>query len=359
MQDLGEAEATVTITVTDVDEPPGPPAAPAVRAVFDDVHTISSNLDVAWSAPDNAGRPAIMNYDVRYRKEDAPDWTDGPQDVTETMLQLESLDGGAVYLVQVRASNDEGDGPYSQPGASSTNSADNDAPTFDLGGVTRTLEESLGDEVDVGGVAVGNPVTATERNTGDTLTYTLGGADASSFTIDETSGQIRTRAGVNYDFESKSSYSLTVTARDDSDALGRTTATVELTDVRPPAAPARPSVSTVSHTSVRVAWTLSAGAVSARVRYMKDGSAQWTEHPGNVSVGFLVVEGLASGSYGVQIQAVGPEGRSAWSQAGFGRTHTAGNSPPAFPNSIVPGGVRESTARYECRRTGDGHGRGG
>ena len=140
---------------------------------------------------------------------------------------------------------------------------------------------------------------------------------------------------MNYDFESKSSYSLTVTARDDSDAIGRTTATVELTDVRPPGAPAPPSVSSVSHTSVRVAWTLSAGAVSARVRYMKDGSAQWTEHPGDVSVGFLVVEGLASGSYGVQIQAVGPEGRSAWSQAGFGRTHTTGNSPPAFPNSIV------------------------
>ena len=161
-QFLGEAEATVTIDVTDVDEPPGRPAAPAVSAV----HVDNPNLDVAWSAPDNAGRPAIMNYDVRYRKEDAPGWTDGPQDVTETTKQIESLDAGAVYLVQVRASNDEGDGPYSEPGTSSTHSADNFAPTFDLGGVTRGLEESLGDEVDVGGVAIGNPVTATDKEHG-------------------------------------------------------------------------------------------------------------------------------------------------------------------------------------------------
>ena len=53
---------------------------------------------------------------------------------------------------------------------------------------------------------------ATDPENGDTLTYTLGGTDAASFDIVETSGQLQTKAALDY--ETKSSYTVTVTASD-------------------------------------------------------------------------------------------------------------------------------------------------
>ena len=47
------------------------------------------------------------------------------------------------------------------------------------------------------------PVTAADPDNGDTLTYTLEGADADSFGIDSASGQIQTKSGVTYDHESQ------------------------------------------------------------------------------------------------------------------------------------------------------------
>ena len=40
------------------------------------------------------------------------------------------------------------------------------------------------------GQPVGDPVTATDDDTGDILTYTLAGTDVDSFAIDVTNGQI-------------------------------------------------------------------------------------------------------------------------------------------------------------------------
>ena len=129
---------------------------------------------------------------------------------------------------------------------------------------------------------------------------------------------------MTYDYESKSSCSLTVTVRDGNGGVTSATVTVELIDVVP-ARPSAPTVVTVSQTSVRVVWTLPEGAVSAFVRYMKDGTVDWTEHPGNVSVAFLVLEGLDAGSvYHSQVLAIGPEGHSDWSEIGSGRTAASG-----------------------------------
>ena len=53
----------------------------------------------------------------------------------------------------------------------------------------------------------------------DVLTYTLDdGTDAASFDIDSGTGQIRVKAGPKFlDFETKPSYTVTVTAADPSD----------------------------------------------------------------------------------------------------------------------------------------------
>ena len=60
------------------------------------------------------------------------------------------------------------------------------------------------------GQAIGDPVTATDPE-GNTLTYSLGGTDADAFGIDEANGQLRTSAALDY--ETRSSYSVTVVAK--------------------------------------------------------------------------------------------------------------------------------------------------
>ena len=109
----GEATAsiTVSIAVTDEDEPPD---APVVQ-----VDTASPvSLEVTWLAPATSGRPAVSNYDLRYKLVGESTFTDGPQDVSGTSTTIGELIPASSYDVQVRATNAEGDGPWSasQPG---------------------------------------------------------------------------------------------------------------------------------------------------------------------------------------------------------------------------------------------------
>ena len=61
------------------------------------------------------------------------------------------------------------------------------------------------------GVNIGARVRASDPD-GDTLTYSLGGDDASSFDINAVNGQIMTKAAL--DREDEDTYSVTVTATD-------------------------------------------------------------------------------------------------------------------------------------------------
>ena len=68
------------------------------------------------------------------------------------------------------------------------------------------------------GENIGAPVTATDTDAGDNLTYSLGGADGASFGIVQTSGQLQTNAAL--DFDTKASYTVVVTATDPSGEEG-------------------------------------------------------------------------------------------------------------------------------------------
>ena len=71
---------------------------------------------------------------------------------------------------------------------------------------------------------------ATDTDTGDTLTYTMEGTDAASFNFNATTRQITTKAGVTYDFETKSSYEVTIKVSDETDS-DTVDVTITLTDV--------------------------------------------------------------------------------------------------------------------------------
>ena len=95
-----------------------------------------------------------------------------------------------------------------------TTAVANSAPFFNDGlRTTRSVAENT-----EAGEAIGDPVEATDH--GDTLTYVLGnvpdgGTDAASFDIDTGSGQLKTKAELDY--ETKTSYMVMVTVTDGRD----------------------------------------------------------------------------------------------------------------------------------------------
>ena len=87
----------------------------------------------------------------------------------------------------------------------------------------RTIAENT-----AAGTTVGAPFRATDPD-GDTLTYFLSGADATSFDINASSGQLRTRAALDY--ETTPSYSLMVTVADPSNETDSVAVTITVLDV--------------------------------------------------------------------------------------------------------------------------------
>ena len=99
----------------------------------------------------------------------------------------------------------------------------NVAPAFPSAAATRSIAENT-----AAGTNIGAPVVATDAN-GDTLTYSLEGTDASSFRINGSTGQLRTSAAL--DFETKSTYSVGVTATDLGGLSDTIDVTINVTDV--------------------------------------------------------------------------------------------------------------------------------
>ena len=117
------------------------------------------------------------------------------------------------YHLRATASYTDGHGPGKTAQAASTQAVQagaNRPPAFDSATATREVPENT-----EAGENIGDPVTATDPDA-DTLIYTLGGADVSSFDIGRSTGQITAGAGTVLDYEAKSSYTVTVTAADPS-----------------------------------------------------------------------------------------------------------------------------------------------
>ena len=117
---------------------------------------------------------------------------------------------------------------------------DNRAPVFRAGGIatgaeitsdTRSVAENTAAGMninDAAGDTEADPVTATDPND-DNLTYTLGGSDEASFGIVRSSGQLQTKAALDY--ETKMTYMVTVTATDPSGLSDSVDVTIKVTNV--------------------------------------------------------------------------------------------------------------------------------
>ncbi len=313
----GSATIAVTITLTDENEAPGRPDAPTVTA-----STLNS-LSLRWIAPTTSGS-AISDYDVQYRAA-GDSFTDWPHNGTGTTTTITGLTANTNYEVQVRARNAQGVSNWS-PSATGTTTA-NQSPVFSEGtSTTRSIAENTG-----AGQNIGNPVSATDGDR-DQLTYSLVGRDASAFTVQSNSGQLMTRSGETYDYETKDSYSITVRTQDNKGGSATIAVTIALTDENEaPARPAAPTV-TASSNSLSVRWTAPGNTGPAisdyEVQYRATGGS-FTDWPHRGPGLSTTITGLMSEtSYEVQVRATNDEGTSDWSPSGSGTTSSTGANNP-------------------------------
>ena len=309
---------TLTITVTDVNEPPGKPGTPTVTAAA----TTPTSLNVSWTAPTNTG-PAITAYNLQYRKNNEANWTNSDYAGTETRTTLTGLTPGTPYDVQVMAKNDEGDGPWSDSGRSTT--LTNAVPTFTSAATFSVAENAT---------AVGT-VVATDTDTTDTVTgYTItGGADSSKFAITN-AGVLTFTAAPNYETPGdlvstdpanaagNNEYILIVTATSGAAARVQSatqTLTITVTNVPAPGKPAAPTVTVASHTSLSATWTAPTNTGPAitdyDVQYRKGTIGTFTPWPHTGTTTTTTITGLTAGtSYQVQVRAMSLED-GPWSAA--------------------------------------------
>ena len=205
--------------------------------------------------------------------------------------------------------------------------ATNNAPVFAEETDTRTIDENT-----AAGESIGDPVTAADPDDGDTLTYTLGGDDAASFDIDASTGQLQTKADLDY--ETKQTYTVTVTATDPSDYSDDITVTIAVTDEdEPPSALAAPTVgaaSTSGHNRLSVSWQVPDDVgippiTGYDVEYRKkDAEEDWGSANVTVSATRATITRLTSATrYEVQVRGKNDEGEGEWSPPGTGGTGTA------------------------------------
>ena len=197
--------------------------------------------------------------------------------------------------------------------------------TFDPDTVTREVNENTGANQNVG-----SPVTATYTGT-CTLTYALGGTDAASFEIDSSTGQIKTKSGVTYDHEAKSTYTVTVTASDANCGADDATVTINVNDVNePPRVPLEVVAYAVPRTydQLFARWTPPENAgrpdiTGYDIQYgqlSQISGFSWRNGPQNVDGTSGIISGLQSLwrlLLTFEVRAKNDEGSSPWSERYF------------------------------------------
>ena len=197
----GTAAIDVTITVADVDEA-------GTVTLSTDQPPARAEITAALTDPDEGVSGAVWQW------ERSSDGNTGWAGIGTGSPSYTPVDGDVGYHLRATASYTDGHGPDKTAQAVSTQAVQagaNRPPEFDSATAAREVPENT----EAGG-NIGAPVTAADPDTGDTLTYTLGGADAGSFDIGRSTGQIKVGAGTTLDYKARASYTVSVTAADPS-----------------------------------------------------------------------------------------------------------------------------------------------
>ena len=217
-----DATIAVTITVTNVDEE---------GAVT--LSTQHPGVDTAVTATLEDPDGEISVSAITWKWEKSTDKTNWTVIGGETTNRYTPQSGDVGNHLQATATytdpNVAGSGETSVSAATDNKVRENAAPVFNPATATRSVAENTPP-----GRNIGDPVTATDSDTADSandeaLTYSLSGTDAASFSIVPETGQLQTKASLDY--ERKRSYSVVVTATDTPGATATITVTISVTDV--------------------------------------------------------------------------------------------------------------------------------
>ena len=205
---------TVSITVTDANDAPVFAAETATRDVAENTAS-GHNIGAAFTASDqDAGD--TLTYTLDETSATVFDIDSKGQMKTKASLDYETKSSYSVIL-----SLTDGKDASSNPDTAADDTVTvsitvtdaNDAPAFAAETAIREVAENT-----ASGQNIGDAFTATDQDAGDTLTYTLDEASATVFDIDSSSGQLKTKASLDY--ETKASFSVTISVRDSRDAEG-------------------------------------------------------------------------------------------------------------------------------------------
>ena len=193
----------------------------------------ATQVDLSWTAVDtrpwNPDAPAVTY--IVYRNSGST-----VSVVAENISGLQHTTTGVTDRYQVSAVVTGGEAVRSRWGA--VVAAPNQPPTFDEGNsAMRSVPENT-----PAGRAIGMPVVASDADN-DPRTYSLGGDNAADFSINTSTGQLRTKARVTYDYEAQATYRVTVSVHDgkaadhtsDTSIDTSIDVTITLTDVNDPA----------------------------------------------------------------------------------------------------------------------------
>ena len=231
----------VTIKVVDTEDDGSVSLSQRQPQVGTEIHATVSDPDGGvrikrweWARSD------VITPSIECRANSVAGWA-AIEGATKAAYTPESADVGgclratAFYTDNMGVTEEDAAGVLERPAQS--NRPANAAPRF----VDQDLN-SAGDQSDrtsrkvrentEAGESIGAPVSAHDED-GELLIYTLSGADAASFDISRTTGQLMTKASLN--FEARNSYTVVVTATDPSGAADSIQVTVNVIDVHDPA----------------------------------------------------------------------------------------------------------------------------
>ena len=178
--------------------------------------------------------PNITGATWQWAKTMTPEMMDSWMDITgATDAVYTVMDDDDEYHLRATAMYDDREGMGKMASEETMMVTMNPSPMFPSAADTREVAENT-----AAGMNIGAPVMATDADS-PTLVYTLGGLDAASFDIGPATGQLMTKAALDYEMPrgadmsdtNTNDYMVTVTATDPEGAYDMITVTIMVTDV--------------------------------------------------------------------------------------------------------------------------------
>ena len=330
------------------------------------VQSSAAFIELSWTRPSDNGSP-ITRYELE-RKEAGGSYalvTPGPR-VAVTTYRDSQVSAGTTYTYQLRAVNADGDAEWSNEATATARETPPPPPPPVIGGgggggppplgfvegtsATRSVPENT-----PVGENVGEPVDAA----GEDLEYTLTGDDASSFGIVGGTGQLQTKAVLDY--ETQAAHTVTVTATDSSDASATIDVTINVDNVEEPGTVSLASDRFTVGETIVATLTDPDGSITETTWLWERSldKISWTAIGGTTSSEYTPV--LEDAGHYLRVTASYSDGEGLGKAAnGISDEPVQGSSPPMFSEGTsATRSVEENTAASEdiggpVQATGDG-----